>query len=46
MPPLLLHLAMPSTEKAEHVIHFKEKIQVQYCIKTTVCAKNILDLQL
>lgn len=46
MFPLWLHLAMPSTEKAEQVLHFKEKIQAQCCLKPTVCAKKNLDLQL
>jgi len=46
MFPLWLHLAMPSTEKAEHVLHFKEKVQAQCCLKSTVCAKKSLDLQL
>lgn len=43
MFPLWLHLAMPSTEKAEHVLHFKEKIQAQCCLKPTVCAKKNSD---
>lgn len=30
---LYLHLAMPSMGKAEHVLHFKEKIQAQYNLK-------------